>query len=456
LARRREVLLVLTVVAGGVGLFLVLRGEGGAEPPEHPVAPVATKMPIAPVPARARRSVPQDDGLADRIRAFADELRARGVPTTLDELNGPPPPAAENAAAELTAALDALHAEFGREGDRTSRWPNVGSWGDSVTPIRDETPERVAELRAHLRLLRPFRARVAAALDRPRLRFAPQADSVVPQTVGTTTLRSLQRILSTIAVGSDEPADRLSAIEIQLRLAARDEPVTSAQPLVDLALAGGAIQAIRDGLEHGELDAAVARPRLDPLLAPYWPDACVRFARLQLAGALRISAWLADGGDIGDLPEGVRLDDDRAKLEPERLRVLADLTSIPTAPFTALLRAVQERGESPDGELHGSAYSVFLAARTAGQREAASRLARIALAAVAYRNEHGDFPASLDDLRPAFADGVPLDPFTDASFLYARTDTGVRLASRGTLADATEPPDEDTLRERCLLWNLPR
>jgi hypothetical protein len=86
-------------------------------------------------------------------------------------------------------------------------------------------------------------------------------------------------------------------------------------------------------------------------------------------------------------------------------------------------------------------------ARTA----AGARLARVALAVAAHR----DFPPSLDELRPMFPDGVPLDPFTDAPFIYEKTATGARVASLGRLSE-DEPLADPTLRERCLVWELKR
>ena len=90
-------------------------------------------------------------------------------------------------------------------------------------------------------------------------------------------------------------------------------------------------------------------------------------------------------------------------------------------------------------------------ARTDG----ATRLARIALAAAEHRATHGDFPASLDELKPMFPDGVPLDPYTDAPFVYEKTAAGVRIASAGRLPEDA-PLDDATLRERCLVWELKR
>jgi hypothetical protein len=54
------------------------------------------------------------------------------------------------------------------------------------------------------------------------------------------------------------------------------------------------------------------------------------------------------------------------------------------------------------------------------------RLARVALALAAYRAERGAYPAELGELGE-----VPLDPFTDGAFVYARTGEGYRLYSVG-------------------------
>jgi len=101
------------------------------------------------------------------------------------------------------------------------------------------------------------------------------------------------------------------------------------------------------------------------------------------------------------------------------------------------------------------AYFIQTSAERFCRTDAATRLARVALAAAEHRATHGDFPASLDELKPMFPDGVPLDPFTDAAFVYEKTATGVRIASAGRLAD-DRPIDEATLRERVLVWELKR
>lgn len=71
-------------------------------------------------------------------------------------------------------------------------------------------------------------------------------------------------------------------------------------------------------------------------------------------------------------------------------------------------------------------------ARVAEDRNLAnSSLAHIGFALAAWRREQGEYPESLDMLAPDLLAEVPLDPFTQKSFTYRRTDTGYRLYSVG-------------------------
>jgi hypothetical protein len=130
---------------------------------------------------------------------------------------------------------------------------------------------------------------------------------------------------------------------------------------------------------------------------------------------------------------------------------------VPVGPYPEYRRAIRAAAapqRPPDAELKVGILGgrmLEMLCRT----DAASRLARVALAVAEVRAKTGDFPASLDELKPMLADGVPLDPYTDAPFVYGKTATGVRIASAGRLAE--DPPLADSeLRERCLVWELKR
>jgi hypothetical protein len=145
---------------------------------------------------------------------------------------------------------------------------------------------------------------------------------------------------------------------------------------------------------------------------------------------------------IADLVVAVCRLRDAAARAPD-LRTLTTADGLAAIDPTGLLRAP------------GSKDLTVRLVHTALRTEAAARLARVALAAADLRATHGDFPASLDELRPMFPDGVPLDPYTDAPFVYERTAAGVRIASAGRLA-GEDALDEATLRAQCLSWELRR
>ena len=87
--------------------------------------------------------------------------------------------------------------------------------------------------------------------------------------------------------------------------------------------------------------------------------------------------------------------------------------------------------------------------------DAAFRLAAAALAVAERHETTGAWPASLDEIRGEFPGGVPLDPYTDAPFVYEVMSDTVRIASIGRLPQ-DDPIDDATLRERGHLWEFRR
>jgi len=130
------------------------------------------------------------------------------------------------------------------------------------------------------------------------------------------------------------------------------------------------------------------------------------------------------------------------------IRSIEDVRTTPLAQFVGHVTDIAKR------EGHGTLALIHVV-KQLGQTDAACRLARIALAAAEHREKHGDFPASLVELQPVFAYDMPVDPYADARFVYAKTATGVRIASVGRLPEDA-PLDDATLHERCLVWELKR
>jgi len=408
--------------------------------------------PAKPLQAQPRTRSEEEDPYAE-FRRYVEDRRAAGKPTTLRELLGPDPPDAENAAVEISAALDALYTEFGEE----SAWPKVDLWSD--VPVAEQTPEQVQELREFVGRFRPFLGRLGSALDRPRCRF-PTPSGPGGSVPGIRVIRKTCNLLMLIARATRDvdPLLRIEALRILLSLGRKDEAVTSFGVALDYATAMGGVRALHPALEKNEVDPLRARRVLDELLRASWLPLGPRFSELDLIGSMELmQAWID-----GSLPP------DLAKLgwngPPPAAEIVAGLllmeeaSRLPAVPFPEYARMVKDIEQRSERE--GKACENLLAghpkvAAALGRTDAAMRLARIALAAAEFRATHGDFPASLDELKPMFPDGVPLDPFTDVPFVYEKTGTGVRIASAGRLADEATI-DEATLRDRCLVWELKR
>lgn len=398
---------------------------------------------------------------------MVERMRAAGEPLTYDDIAPPPLAPEENGAADLLAALEWLDANMppAEEWAAPGPWnPNVGAeWQEAPTP---EQREAVAALTARIR---PATELLARAASKPRIQFvAGPADAAGFH--GFDHVAALQRaakVLCCPASGATDPRERLEAIASLAAIGDRLTSPSIIETMVALAIAGSvAPRQIRFALREAALDPVAARRRLDPLLrldGIARLRATLRFERVlhvevyrrvvDGTSTLQRAPWYeraicrASGGRF------FRSADDRldASSVVRSYESLLAAEAVPLSTYSTYEPRVLECFDSEE-RLH-SVYLRMIA--TAAERMAAQRLARIALAAAEHRTTHGSLPASMSDLDPLFPDGSPLDPFTDAPFLFERTAEGVRIASRGSAPDRPGMGEGD-LRERTLLWDLPR
>ncbi len=399
-------------------------------------------------PHRSRRGV-SDDG---PFRRYVDELRAAGRPTSLRQLAGEGPRDAENAAPELQAVLDAINERFGTE----STWPRIGPWGTSDVRLEDETPERIAELRTFLAPFGQYFARVASALDRPRCRFPIRGPDGFEDAKGTATVRHLARLLGAQSVVAAEPAERIESARTLLRLAEKNEPVLVIDWMVGPAAAVQAIKGIGSGVETGALDATTTRAAVDGVLRDDWTSRGPKWLIANVTQTVSMVRAALDGDVPADVERIIEMSTFRATAPlVEGLRVVDAAARVQPASRAEYLRSALAFQEQLAAAKDTHAFVVGKGVQLLVRADAASRLARVALAVADRRARTGQFPASLNELATDFSGDVPTDPFTGAPFVYERTDSGVRIASLGRLPEEI-PHEEDERTERGLVWELHR
>jgi hypothetical protein len=408
---------------------------------------------------------------------YVASLRAAGEAVTVDDLVGKPVPAEENGADELRAGRDWMEATFGRPAD----WPAVMPWlldAEDWDRIQPETMQALAEF---VPKWEPYLAHVAAARAKPAIQVPLRVDRNAPGGSwggGSDLIEGAACRLGAAARASPDASRRIDAIAAGLVLAHRFRAASPGEHFTTLDVCAFAAANIRHGLEQARLDSSSARARLDPLLRRRWRESLpavyrgVRVAYVDLHETLigdEPPAWTAPAPwwqraahALHNSDGMITMDEQlhwfrrgQARVVVEACTILDRAAAAPPASLVAAcaaLRAEQQAGaDDPTGVRKGMTKLMARVART----EAAQALARIALALAEHRATTGAFPSSLDELKPMFPDGVPLDPFTDAPFVYDNTATGVRLASAGRLGDGP-PLEEATLRERCLVWELTR
>jgi hypothetical protein len=217
------------------------------------------------------------------------------------------------------------------------------------------------------------------------------------------------------------------------------------------------LRRLRAELALGRIDPATARERLGDLLAPEWFPGMPDVLRRRRAEVVWTFRAMRDNKLVSSPSPAVMQDPAAASVF-----VAACETFGPAIHWGPKTDAEWIRSFRTLMDDKGTQRNIYVAIEvpTLADRwcraDAAQRLARVALALTEHRAKHGDFPASLDELKPAFpAGGVPPDPYTDAPFVYEKTATGVRIASEWRLADDPDL-DADERRDRALVWELKR
>jgi len=386
------------------------------------------------------------------FREHVAELRAQGVPTTVEEVLAAGPPPEENGADELLAALAWLDEHHPEPWDVTGPWDYTAKfpWEETATP------EQMEALAGFLEEVEPFFDRVSAALEKPRLWFgAPATDESWGLSHDhVSEIMRVSRVLSARAVAAKEPDDRLEAIEDLLALGRKMEAVDLTDFMVAVANKGAGLHSLREGLAAGTLEAVPAQMSLEPVLAA--PR--VTSWRAGISGERSYLLIAYDALLDGKIPTPSLLDELQARLRGRKAfehgtprdavrwsKATAQVAAVPEGlPFAERLARTEATDTDEDPLL---LYGPIL--RRWVRNEATSRLARVALAAAAHRAETGSWPASLAELEPLLQGGLPMDPFTQKDFVMEPVPGG------GLRLRAAFPADFTADDQEGLVWELP-
>jgi len=397
------------------------------------------------------------------------DLRARAEPVTLAEMEAPFPPHGENGAVDFEKAV-----EWWTENAPADHWESriAGPWNHTIEDPWEEnaSPEQMAALRASLGTLGPLFEHVDRGAEKPeiawKLHRIDDAASVFTTWAELPILQELGRFLSARAVAGPTPSDRCAAVRSQLAIGARLRVRTAIPHLIAAVVHRLGTRALRHGLEVGTIDPQQAREQLDALLSVPFGTRFPDLVRGERARALEVVPFWIDGtmqaelgendGALSRLVDAVeRIADGKMAVSPpspaDRVSWIRDFDTYLDPEEGAI--DVHTEGLTHTPASNNRVTGILPRVRAGLLRtDAAARVARVALAAYEHRRLHGDWPAAAADLAPLFADGVPLDPYTEAALVLERD--GDHLIVRAQPWRSLVSNDDDA-REAGLIWRLP-
>jgi hypothetical protein len=141
---------------------------------------------------------------------------------------------------------------------------------------------------------------------------------------------------------------------------------------------------------------------------------------------------------VPPLPERLSLPSSRwgqLRVRRASVRYLRDMARLIAAahlpwpePLDAIVTDTLHPAEKPSGLLSSGAVFIRLTAETV----ALVRCTILAVAIERYQRQHGELPAALDDLCPAYIDSLPFDPFTGKKLLFSRDEEAYVVYSVST------------------------
>ena len=416
---------------------------------------VVVSVAVATLNRRARKSVKRELAI----------IRARGEPTTIEELAPAPIPDEENAAIPLQKAFAALDAAAGEERERGLR-----RWEDCLQePFGPHREKVVGALELYSDAMRLARA----ALTRPHCTFELEyEDGYSMEMPHLAKLRRLTRLFAAEALlhAEDGRAEEAAAnLRNAFRLARtlECEPILISQ-LVLLGNSGIGLGALRD---IGVAD--LSDETLHRLIADLEAFDMATVATRGMIGERVFQAHTISQLIRGDLDlEGVGSNPSGKKKltlprliklsflrdEATLLAVMTRAVDVSRLPPWEALREMESVGAEvvANPRRFGIMVGLLLPATARVQNRVVRSWARrdaavLALLLELHKSAHGEYPVSLDALVPEFLPKLPPDPFTGEPFVYRRRadgqgfvvySVGVNLKDDGGVKDEKSGKDD--------------
>ncbi len=140
---------------------------------------------------------------------------------------------------------------------------------------------------------------------------------------------------------------------------------------------------------------------------------------------------------VPDLPERLSLPSSRwgrLRIRQKSVQYLHDMAQLITAarrPWPEPLDATVTNMPLPTGKPSGLLSNGAVLIRLTAETLALVRCTILTVAIERYRHHHGELPAALDDLCPAYIDSMPFDPFTGKELLFSRDEETYVVYSLG-------------------------
>jgi hypothetical protein len=402
----------------------------------------------------------------ERLADLVAELRARGEPVSLAEMEPPMPPDDQNGAHDIDAAM-AWFAENEPEGDWGSRM--AGPWNNTLRDgYEDASPEQRQALAEFLSFLQPFFELVDRGVEKPEIAWAlperKSAEDVLDSLRWAPTIQSLQRFLYARARYAGTEAERRRGIRSLLLLSSRTRVRTNLDHLTAASGFRSGCRILHGALAESRIDPLGARASLDEALRTHWDARYPALVRGQRAYELECIPFWIDGSlpkALGQGPpptgwetflEGLKqLRKGRWRFEARgspaaRVRWAVELGQLlePGMTFEDTFTQAYRLRNSP-------ALIISRIRERLGECDVQAALARIALAAYEHRRLHGAWPEGPDELGALFPEGVPVDGFSGEPVTFERVDDGLGLRTQLR----RELFGDETPFELGLEWRLP-